>query len=133
MLLDHPVGRVISDIVQERKLTRGFLRNIVNARLADQSRVGPPFTIQEIEDYSEKTVSSVLYLTLELLGIRNVEADHAASHIGKAIGLVTILRGTPFHLSRGYTYLPLQTLASVCSFFFFFFFFLLMIKKHRKT
>ena len=40
--------------------------------------------IQSAEDYAEKSVSSILYLTLEALDVKNVNADHAASHIGKA-------------------------------------------------
>lgn len=33
--------------------------------------------------YAESTASGVLYLTLEAAGIKNREADHAASHIGE--------------------------------------------------
>ena len=38
--------------------------------------------------------------------VRNVHADHAASHVGKALGIVTLLRATPFHGSRRRVYLP---------------------------
>lgn len=39
-------------------------------------------------------------MQLELAGIRNTDADHAASHLGKAIGLATVLRGTSRHAAR---------------------------------
>lgn len=40
-------------------------------------------TLAALENYAEDTSSSVLYLILESLRVRNMEADHAASHIGK--------------------------------------------------
>ncbi|XP_004474751.1 NADH dehydrogenase (ubiquinone) complex I, assembly factor 6 isoform X2 [Dasypus novemcinctus] len=64
--------------------------------------------IQELETYAENTQSSLLYLTLEILGIKNLHADHAASHIGKAQGIVTCLRATPYHGSRRKVFLPMD-------------------------
>ncbi|KAG7232398.1 hypothetical protein INR49_008906 [Caranx melampygus] len=64
--------------------------------------------LQELESYSENTQSSLIYLLLECLGLKNVHADHAASHIGKAQGIVTCLRATPFHSSRRKVYLPMD-------------------------
>lgn len=37
-----------------------------------------------------------------------MHADHAASHIGKAQGIVTCLRATPYHSSRRKVYLPMD-------------------------
>uniref|UniRef100_A0A2K6M6P9 NADH dehydrogenase (ubiquinone) complex I, assembly factor 6 n=1 Tax=Rhinopithecus bieti TaxID=61621 RepID=A0A2K6M6P9_RHIBE len=64
--------------------------------------------IKELENYAENTQSSLLYLTLEILGIKDVHADHAASHIGKAQGIVTCLRATPYHGSRRKVFLPMD-------------------------
>uniref|UniRef100_A0A4X2LEN5 NADH dehydrogenase (ubiquinone) complex I, assembly factor 6 n=1 Tax=Vombatus ursinus TaxID=29139 RepID=A0A4X2LEN5_VOMUR len=64
--------------------------------------------IQELETYAENTQSSLLYLMLEVLGIRDLHADHAASHIGKAQGIVTCLRATPYHISRRKVFLPMD-------------------------
>ncbi|KAM7382861.1 hypothetical protein PAMP_002559 [Pampus punctatissimus] len=64
--------------------------------------------LQELETYSENTQSSLIYLLLECLGVKNVHADHAASHIGKAQGIVTCLRATPYHSSRRKVYLPMD-------------------------
>lgn len=41
-------------------------------------------------------------------GLKDVHADHAASHIGKAQGIVTCLRATPYHSSRRKVYLPMD-------------------------
>ncbi|XP_051700591.2 NADH dehydrogenase (ubiquinone) complex I, assembly factor 6 isoform X2 [Oryctolagus cuniculus] len=64
--------------------------------------------IQELENYAENTQSALLYLTLETLGIKDLHADHAASHIGKAQGIVTCLRATPYHGSRRKVFLPMD-------------------------
>lgn len=45
-----------------------------------------------METYAEKSVSNVLYLILEGCGMKNIHADHAASHLGKAQGLVQQIR-----------------------------------------
>lgn len=37
----------------------------------------------EMEQYCEETSSSLLYLNLEIMGVRNQHADHAASHFGR--------------------------------------------------
>ena len=40
------------------------------------------------------------------LGVKDVHTDHTASHLGKAIGVVTLLRSAPFHGSKGKVFLP---------------------------
>nr|XP_036851503.1 NADH dehydrogenase (ubiquinone) complex I, assembly factor 6 isoform X2 [Manis javanica] len=64
--------------------------------------------IQELENYAENTQSSLLYLTLEVLGVKDLHADHVASHVGKAQGIVTCLRATPYHGSRRRVLLPMD-------------------------
>ena len=41
-------------------------------------------------------------------GVKDVNADHAASHIGKAHGIVTLLRATPYNISRQQVMLPMD-------------------------
>lgn len=50
----------------------------------------------------------MLYLSLEALGVKDTHADHVASHLGKAIGITTLLRGTKYHASAGSFYIPLD-------------------------
>ena len=42
-----------------------------------------------------------------------MHADHAASHIGRCLGLVTVIRATPYHANRSKVYLPLELLLKV--------------------
>lgn len=46
-----------------------------------------------------------------LAGVGSRESDHAASHLGKAIGISLLLRGTPYHASQRRSYLPLELCA----------------------
>ncbi|CAC5412459.1 NDUFAF6 [Mytilus coruscus] len=66
--------------------------------------------IKDIEDYSEDTKASILYLFLESEGITDKQVHHVASHIGKSQGVVTLLRGLPYNSSKGRIYLPRESL-----------------------
>lgn len=44
----------------------------------------------------------------KIVGIKDLHADHAASHIGKAQGIVTCLRATPYHGTRRRVFLPMD-------------------------
>ncbi|KFA47259.1 hypothetical protein S40293_05506 [Stachybotrys chartarum IBT 40293] len=55
-----------------------------------------PFTsLSSLEDYGENTYSTLMYATLASLPMRSMNVDHLASHIGKACGIVAVLRGIP--------------------------------------
>ncbi|KAK6851531.1 putative ribosomal protein MRP17- mitochondrial [Apiospora arundinis] len=56
-----------------------------------------PFTdLAALEEYAENTYSTLMYSTLAALPIQSMHVDHLASHIGKACGIVAVLRGVPF-------------------------------------
>ncbi len=103
----HPVARALADAVAAHGLTRRWLDRVLEARARDLDSVQPQ-TMAELEEYAEYTASSLLYLTLESLGVRHPTADHAASHAGKAVGIATLLRGTRFHASQQAVYVPLE-------------------------
>jgi NADH dehydrogenase [ubiquinone] 1 alpha subcomplex assembly factor 6 len=48
---------------------------------------------------------------LEAAGVKDKSADHVASHLGKAVGLSTILRGTSHHANARRCYIPVELLA----------------------
>uniref|UniRef100_A0A5F8GAR9 NADH dehydrogenase (ubiquinone) complex I, assembly factor 6 n=1 Tax=Monodelphis domestica TaxID=13616 RepID=A0A5F8GAR9_MONDO len=103
----QPVAIELWKAVKRHNLTKRWLVKIIDEReknLDDKAYRN----IQELEAYAENTQSSLLYLTLEVLGVRNVHADHAASHIGKAQGIITCLRATPYHSSRRKVFLPMD-------------------------
>ncbi|XP_004697524.1 NADH dehydrogenase (ubiquinone) complex I, assembly factor 6 isoform X1 [Echinops telfairi] len=103
----QPVALELWKAIKRHNLTKRWLLRIIDEReknLDDKVYRN----IQELETYAENTQSSLLYLTLEILGIKDLHADHAASHIGKAQGIVTCLRATPYHGSRRKVFLPMD-------------------------
>jgi len=73
---------------------KGWFMKIINAR--EQYMDNKPYTSMEaLEIYSENTYSTLMYLTLAALPLHSMAADHIASHVGKATGIVAVLRGLP--------------------------------------
>ncbi|XP_072013524.1 NADH dehydrogenase (ubiquinone) complex I, assembly factor 6-like [Amphiura filiformis] len=106
----QPVAMELSYAVHKHKLSKLWLSRILEER--ERMLDDRPFhTVEEIESYAENTSSSLLYLTLEALGIKDVNADHAASHIGRAQGLTTILRAIPYNAQYKRVNLPLDVMA----------------------
>ncbi|XP_043974036.1 NADH dehydrogenase (ubiquinone) complex I, assembly factor 6 isoform X2 [Gambusia affinis] len=104
---NQPVSTELWKAVKTHGLTKRWLMRIVTEREKDLDDRAYK-NLQELEKYSENTQSSLLYLLLECLGVKNVHADHAASHIGKAQGIATCLRATPYNSSRRKVYLPMD-------------------------
>ncbi|KAG5943344.1 hypothetical protein E4U59_000464 [Claviceps monticola] len=64
---------------------------------------GKPFpTLSALEDYAENTNSTLMYATLASLPLQSIHVDHLASHIGKASGIVSVLRGIPVMAKPGH-------------------------------
>ncbi|XP_050227140.1 uncharacterized protein LOC126676867 isoform X2 [Mercurialis annua] len=114
-LIEHPTAQALSSVISEYKLTKGWLKRSVEARIKDAGRevTDIPETIEELEKYAEDTISTIMYLTLQAGGIRSTAADHAASHVGKASGLLLLLRSLPYHASRNrhFSYIPTEVAA----------------------
>lgn len=67
-------------------------------------------SLVDIEKYADQTVSSALYLILEGCNVRDVNADHAASHLGKSQGIVQQLRCIPYAKKLNFIPLPEEVL-----------------------
>ncbi|KAK3808711.1 MAG: Squalene/phytoene synthase [Benniella sp.] len=78
----------------------------------EQNLSDPQFmTIGQMEAYCENTFGSLLYLQLESVGVKSLEADHAASHLAKAMGIATMLRAFPFHMQQNRMIIPAEITA----------------------
>lgn len=70
-------------------------------RFADISNNGRYEDYNALEDYAEFSHSSIIYLLLEVLGYREESPlMYAASHVGVASGLATLLRAHPHHANN---------------------------------
>lgn len=66
--------------------------------------------LESLEKYCDYTTSSIYYLLLEAQGTGTVNADHAASHFGKAHGLVNLIRSVPYNARKRVLVLPQDVL-----------------------
>ena len=91
----EPVAILLASYLnQDYKLSKTWFQRIITAR--DRKLTHPGFTnVAELESYAESTYSTLLYLTLSALPVESLTIDHIASHVGKAAGIVTVLRGVP--------------------------------------
>lgn len=104
-----PVAIEVARAVEKHKLSKIWMMRILETR-ASRIETDTFRTVEEIENYAENTSAALSYLLLQCAGVQNVHADHAASHIGRCLGLVTVLRATPYHANRSKVYLPLELL-----------------------
>lgn len=104
---EQPVIQELKEVIDSQKLTKRYFQRLISARLNANLRF---VTTKQMEEYVENSVCSVLYLLLEAHGVRNVHADHAASHLGKAQGIVNLLRSIPYQERRNVVPVPQEVL-----------------------
>ncbi|KAG2442344.1 hypothetical protein HXX76_002430 [Chlamydomonas incerta] len=93
------------------RFSRYSFKRIIDVRESDFLDPQPPLDMGALESYAEGTASQLLYLQLAAAGIKHRDADHAASHLGRAIGITTLLRGTAAHAAARRSYLPVDLCA----------------------
>ena len=98
----QPVSILLAEALEQLKqrtdsqarLSKSWFLRVISAR-ENYLNKNPYPTLEALEQYAEHTYSTLLYLTLQALPMSSVTADHVASHIGKAAGIVAVLRGLP--------------------------------------
>lgn len=94
VLLAHAAEALNHRTDGHSRLGKAWFLRIISER--EKALGNPPFaSLAALESYAENTYSTLLYLTLQALPMASVTADHLASHIGKATGIATVLRGLP--------------------------------------
>lgn len=101
----HPVVIELHRATKRHKLSKRYLKRLISARAARLTSAAFP-DLEAMEHYAEQSVSSVYYLLLEASGIKNIHADHAASHLGKAHGIVNLIRSVPYNAQQKVVALP---------------------------
>ncbi|KAF5708980.1 putative ribosomal mitochondrial [Fusarium globosum] len=77
-----------------KKSIKFWISRLIKTR--EKHMTNRPFAnLASLEEYAENTYSTLMYTTLASLPLRSMHVDHLASHIGKACGIATILRGIP--------------------------------------
>ncbi|KAI4465623.1 nadh dehydrogenase (ubiquinone) complex i assembly factor 6 [Holotrichia oblita] len=106
----HPVAIELFKANLTADFTKRHFKTLITSR-SEYMNKNTFSTLEDIEKYTEKTVSHVYYLILEGNKIKNIHADHAASHIGKAQGIVQQLRTIPISKQINLICLPQEILA----------------------
>ncbi|KAG9066480.1 NADH dehydrogenase (ubiquinone) complex I, assembly factor 6 [Linnemannia hyalina] len=119
----QPVALALAHAIQEQELRHQqqggsgdsemsliWFKRMITER--EQNLSDPQFmTLAQMETYCENTFGSLLYLQLESVGVKSLEADHAASHMAKAMGIATMLRAFPFHMHQNRMVIPAEITA----------------------
>ena len=102
---NQPVAQELAGIINNYNISRKWFDRSIDARQKDLiSEI--PESINDLEDYGENGHSSILYLLLEMMNIKDEKSFYAASHVGVSSGIVTLLRGHVFHTSNSTIYIP---------------------------
>jgi hypothetical protein len=80
----HPILRPFADSFKRISYTKTFLRGFVDARLKPISQPG---NMKQLLEHFDKSYGFFYAAQLELMGVRDENAEHIASHIGRAVGL----------------------------------------------
>ncbi|XP_062612938.1 NADH dehydrogenase (ubiquinone) complex I, assembly factor 6-like, partial [Saccostrea cucullata] len=104
-----PVGQLLNWVVNDYRVSKSWLSRLIEARASNP--MSQFKTLVEMDNYYEQVVASMNYLLLELHGVKDVQADHAASHLGRCYGMVNLLKVTPSQLSQGNVMFPHDLLA----------------------
>ncbi|XP_076666551.1 NADH dehydrogenase (ubiquinone) complex I, assembly factor 6 homolog sicily [Andrena cerasifolii] len=100
-----PVTLELHRILPKHSLSKHYFKRLIDVRLERLNNCLFSDT-SAIEKYAEYSTSSVYYLILEAHGVTNIDADHAASHMGKAHGIVNLIRSIPYNAKRRVNMLP---------------------------
>ncbi len=101
----HEVVAPLAEAIGRRGLGRGHFDRLIEARAFDLEGAAPE-NLAALEDYAEATSAGLVFLALEVLGVRAPEAEAAGSDVGIAWALAGLLRAVPFHAAARRLYLP---------------------------
>jgi NADH dehydrogenase [ubiquinone] 1 alpha subcomplex assembly factor 6 len=104
----HPVAEALVMVIRAQNPTRDHFERLIDGREADLDHT-PSATLAALEAYAESTSSCVIYLALELLGVRDDEpALAAARNLGIAYALAGLLRALPWRSAAGRPVIPVD-------------------------
>ncbi|KAF5382555.1 hypothetical protein D9615_002846 [Tricholomella constricta] len=106
----HPIALALHETSQRANLSAYHLKRIVDARDAELN-TPTHLTGDSLIAHAESTSSTVLYLLLSLLSLPSSALSHAASHLGAAQTITTLIRALPFHAKNGRMIIPAEITA----------------------
>ncbi len=113
----HPVAEALANTISNYSLSSSYFERLINSREADMTD-DLPVDMAALTDYAEGTSVPLVYLSLEILGVRDPAsptasdtispgaAYAAAKDIGIAWALSGLVRALPFHASANRFFVP---------------------------
>ena len=83
----------------------------VSPQQTEELKGSSQLTMDSLAAHAEATASTHYYLLLSLLSISSDTFSHAASHLGIAHCISTLLRALPYHASKGRMVIPAEITA----------------------
>ncbi|KAG5455236.1 NADH dehydrogenase (ubiquinone) complex I, assembly factor 6 [Clonorchis sinensis] len=105
-----PIERELSESTVGLKLSKYHFTQLIDARQRHFNECAFD-SLRAAQTYAEETNAPIHYLICEAYGLRSLAVDHALNHLGRAQGLVTLIRGAvPLAHRRRVILLPLDLL-----------------------
>ncbi|CAK9814618.1 NADH dehydrogenase (ubiquinone) complex I, assembly factor 6 [Anthophora quadrimaculata] len=101
----NPIMLELHKILQKYSLSKHYFKRLIDIRF-EKLRDYSFNNMAAIERYAEYSNSSIYYLLLEAHGVTNINADHAASHMGKAHGIINLMRSVRYSAAKRINMLP---------------------------
>ena len=97
----------LSAIIKNHKLNRVWFNRLIEGRRqffnTQQFR-----TLEDLEKCADASMASEYYILLNCMNVKNVDCDHAASHLGKAQMISGVVRGIMRRSSQSVYYVPMD-------------------------
>lgn len=107
---NHPVAISLALCLEKQMLAEKWFHKIIDIRERYINNAAF-MSLNDAEEYGEYASSSIFYLILESLGVpEHLDSSYAASHLGVACSLVTLIRSTPYFAKNGQVILPTELL-----------------------
>jgi phytoene/squalene synthetase len=104
---------ILKDAFKKTALKKDTFFRLIDFQYFDLERQSELNTMEDLEIYAENTRSLMLYLTLNLLNISDKNAYLAASHIGRGVGMVDVLKKMPGLYRLNVNMIPLSVIERV--------------------
>ena len=105
---NHPVTILIALCLEQQWMSEKWFQRIIDVREKYLGHSASFMSLDDAEDYGEYAVSSLYYLILESLEVNNNDIFYAASHLGIANSLVTMIKSAPHFVTQGHVILPTE-------------------------
>lgn len=103
----HPVTLCLASCLGQNMVSQHWFDRLLSIRKQYMNDL-PFMTLHDVEEYGDYSVSTLFYILLDFASCDNTSAEHAASHLGKACSLVTLIRSVPYFIQHKRVILPTE-------------------------